>query len=476
MELWPMQQELVDKLGVSSLTGRLIGDQMGIGKTAEAIGIDLALRRGLPGFRRTLIVAPRSTHLDPWAKTIEGLTGKKTCVIDRKNRAAFVREATNGSKYEYYVCHYEAMRLMPQLINVSWAHVILDECHRIKNAKAQQTLAIKRLKPLFKTAMSGTPADDKPDDLWSTLDFLYPNKWGSKRQFSLRYCEVTKEETIIKGKGGVPRTLHYEKVNGLKLLQDGSGRVDPGPVAELHRRLEPFYIRRLKKDVLKDLPDKYYTRITVDLLPEQRKVYNDLRSKMLAWIGQHENERLQVTVVIAQLIRLQQAALGYLEFGENDRVRITEPSAKLDELVSLIEDESPLPFVGFSQSKSMTNLAADRLRREGLKVAIYTGDTPDTDRALAIEGFQSGAYDAFLGTIAAGGEGITLTRSSTVIFFDRTWNPSKNQQAEDRLHRAGQKNAVQVIDFFARDTVDDRVQNTNINKWSAIREILGDNR
>jgi SNF2 family DNA or RNA helicase len=224
---------------------------------------------------------------------------------------------------------------------------------------------------------------------------------------------------------------------------------------------------------------------------------------MLAWIGQHEDEPLSAPVVIAQLIRLQQAALAMLEWHETGRmipirdpyipdvtklrpetkIRLIEPSVKLDTLFELIKDEglcqrnhhgSVNPLVQFSQSKSFTKLVTRRMTAEGLRVAEFTGDTPDGIRGDLIKDFQNGQYDVFAATIATGGEGITLTRSSTMTFTDRTWNPSKNRQAEDREHRIGQPNAVHIIDIMARDTVDYRVRDTNIDKWASLRALLGD--
>jgi SNF2 family DNA or RNA helicase len=474
MKLYPPQQELVDKLGNPKISARLIGDEMGIGKTIEGLGCDLRLRGSVSGYRKTLIIAPRSTHEDPWAETITKFTGKRVFVIDRKDRPSFIR-ALKSMDYEYYVCHYEALRLMKkELQSVQFFNIILDETHRIKNRKAQVTLTVKTLKTMYKTSMSGTPADDKPQDLWSTLNFLYPGKYASYWAFVNKYCLI--EIELIKTRYG-----------GMQQVRKIVG-VNKEAVPALLQEIEPFYMRRLKKDVLKDLPDKFYSELRVDLSDPQRKVYDDLREQMLAWIGAHQDQPLSVTVVVAQLVRLQQAALATLEFsqeyatlrpgqrGMKPKIRLIEPSTKLDALVEVVQDEGISPFVVFSQSKSMINLTAERLTKEGLRVATYTGDTLDQDRALAITGFQGGRFDVFASTIASGGEGITLTKASTVFFFDRSWSPSKNIQAEDRLHRIGQKNAVQVIDIVARDSVDQRVRDTNIRKWSALRTMLGDDR
>ncbi|MGA2412734.1 MAG: DEAD/DEAH box helicase [Candidatus Binataceae bacterium] len=463
MKPYPFQQELIDFLGDPEKKGRLIGDDMGLGKTLEGLAIDKKLRQRVKGRRKTLIIAPRQTHEEPWAETIQEFLGAKACVIDRKNRAPFLRAITsNDGEYEYFVCHYEALRLMPQLKQVPLFHLILDETHRIKNRKAQVTRTVKGYSTVYKTSMSGTPADDKPQDLWSTLNFLYPGRYPSYNRFVQEYC-LTEPLQIRSRFGGM---MTVNKVIG----------ANPNTVPKLLEGMKPFYMRRLKEEVLRDLPDKYYSRILVDLPSPQRKIYDDLREEMLAWIGEHEDQPLQVALVVTQLVRLQQAALATLEFDENGKVRLIEPSAKLDSLVEVIQDESVHPFVVFSQSKSMINLAATRLAKEGLRVAKFHGDVRDADRLDAVRGFKAGKYDVFASTIAAGGEGIDLTRACTEFFFDRSWSPSKNRQAEDRCHRVTQKNAVQVIDLVARDSVDQRVRETNIHKWTQLRTILGDSR
>jgi SWI/SNF-related matrix-associated actin-dependent regulator 1 of chromatin subfamily A len=146
----------------------------------------------------------------------------------------------------------------------------------------------------------------------------------------------------------------------------------------------------------------------------------------------------------------------------------------VDALVQILEDNPDEPIVVFSASKQAIGLAAKRLTKLGIGFVSITGDTPGVDRGGIVQSFQSGSVRVFLGTIGAGGEGITLTASSTVIFLDRDWSPAKNAQAEDRLHRIGQLNAVQIIDIMARDTVDLGKDQKLKLKIAWIRKILGD--
>ena len=250
-------------------------------------------------------------------------------------------------------------------------------------------------------------------------------------------------------------------------------------VESLHAEMEPWYIRRLKKDVLVDLPDKYYDTIWVDLDPKQRHAYNQMKRDMIAWMeAQDQTAPLIAPVVIAQLTRLQQFALAYMQPHPEKEGKwiMTDPSTKLDVLCELITDNPTEQLVVFSQSQAVLHLLAKRLERMKVTHGLFTGDQTQVDKDRLVDSFQAGDTQVFAGTIAAGGEGITLTASSTVIFLDRAWRPTANIQAEDRLHRDGQKSAVQVIDILAKNTIDPDRKAKIDTKWSWLRELLGDNR
>lgn len=495
MNLYSFQQECVDRLGNPNLPSRLIADEMGLGKTHEAIAIEQRLRASHKGTKmRTLIVAPWCIHENWRRKLIEllGVNPNDIVTIDRKHREVFLRAVQLG-RARWYIIHYEGLRLkdMQPLQRIIWFHIIADEIHRIKSPKALQTKSFKRLKTQFRTGLSGSMADDRPQDFWSPLNWARPDLFPNvstkdpTKKFVADWCltEPLQGRLLFDSEGN-PRLdedgneVHqmHQKVVGMR--QD---RLD-----EFHQLIAPFYMRRRKEDVL-DLPEKYFSPINVKLLPSQQKVYDQLKKEFLAWIGEHEDEKLEVPSVLGRLIRLQQAALASLMFydtGKVDRrgdlirkVQLREPSAKLDAFMDWAADIDR-PVVVFSQSRGMIELTAARLDAAGARIGVYTGSTPDKARQPIIDNFSAGKLDFFLGTIKAGGEGVDgLQRSSsTVAFFDRMWGPFKNKQAEDRLHREGQRNAVQVVDFFAPKTVDSRVRQTNIRKWSQLRQILGDER
>jgi SNF2 family DNA or RNA helicase len=473
----------------------LLGDDMGLGKTVTAICLD-ARKRELAQTPQghTLVICPLSV-IDVWEQHFAEWNPKlKVRVIDPKNREAFFAKGAH-----VYIMHWDALRLMPEIARKQWFHVIADEAHRAKNRKAQITQALKRIHTYHKLALTGTPADDKPQDIWSILNWLWPKTYSSYWRFYNDHVEFTTHP-----KGG------YKIVTGVRNIRD------------LHEGLRPFYMRRTKEEVLPELPAKTYSTIHVDLTPRQRKAYDQMKSDMLAWVGENEDKPVPAPIAISKLMRLQQFALTHMDVEEDwkqrrlkdheraalqeyealrdgpfekkfpwlvyngERARngfrwaytitykMVEPSSKLDALMQLIEDNPHESFVIFSQFKQTINLLGHRLLQRDISYGLYTGDTDKSDRDSHVRNFQAGKIRVFAGTIRAGGEGITLTRARTMVFTDRDWSPSKNVQAEDRIYRVGQENAVQIIDLVSRNTVDrGRLQQIAM-KWETIKKFLGE--
>lgn len=498
MDLLHFQTEDVVKL--KSKRSRLIGNDPGTGKTYEGIALDLANREKdghpkvvVPSHPKTLVICPK-TVLGVWDQHLMDLTEEDVYLLDPKRRGRFVADALNPRNDGYFICNWDSLRLMPELARVEWFHIIGDEIHRAKNRKAQVFRALKRLRTTYKTGMSGTPADDKPQDLWAILNWLWPNYYTSFWKFVDAYCEMD-----------VDVNTGYRKFAG----------VNTERIPHLRKQMEPWFVRRRKEDVLPDLPNKYYSRITVELTPKQRRAYDQMRKTMIAWVEAHKEELDREDPVIAQaavvqLIRLQQYADGYVvprldadgnhmwivkhkghraKEGtpcpvnpETGRVEcktvylfdVIDPSSKLDVVMELLEDRSDEQIIIFSQFKSVIRLLASRLEKAQVPYGMVTGDVKAQDRTDQVAAFQRGDLRVFVGTIGAAREGITLTASSTVVFIDRAWSPSQNTQAEDRAHRIGQQEAVQVIDIVAKNTVDlGRHQKIAMKrKW--LQMLLGD--
>lgn len=515
-DLFSFQQECVDKL--VDERDSIIADDMGLGKTVEAIALDKVRRERqlkrnpkTPPMK-TLVLCPLSV-IDSWVEHFkEWQPELSVCTIDNKSRLPF-EKAVRDKTHDVYIMHWDVLRLMPVLQTSFWFHIIADEAHRVSNRGAQVTIAAKKLKRHFLTQLTGTPSTTRPEQFWSLLNWAKPNRFTSFHRFYNHHVIYQKHNAggdclaIL----GPVRCGKFHQTSFNVII--GVAHED-----ELHAEIKAYYIRRLKEEVLKDLPEKYYTKIKVDLHPKQRKAYNDMRDDMLAWIGEHEGEPLAASQAVVKLIRLQQLACAYADFfdvivkkkhehnercspatsveWDNDatqmidkieitcqirydeveqrKVRLIDPSTKIDAVIEILEANPDKQFVVFSQSKQVINLFAKRLLSKKITHGVLTGDTAQVDRGFIVKAFQAGDLRVFTGTIAAGGVGITLTASSTIIFLDRSWSPAINRQAEDRLHRIGQKQAVQVIDIIAKDTIDlGRLQRLE-NSWQWIKQLLGD--
>lgn len=500
--LKPFQVEAVDRLEGKNFA--INADDMGLGKTVQGIALDLLRRAKHPGSDRlcTLVLCPMSV-IDVWEEHFAAWQPNlKVKTIDRKDRKAF-EEAVKEKSYDVYIMHWDVVRLLPELRRRKWFHIIADEAHRVGNRDAQVTVKSKQLQWQYLTELTGTPATSRPEQFWSLLNWGHPVRFRSYWRFYNHHVIYQAHDT-----SGDCRAV----VNGFQCGKEHKHRFNVvlgiDHVDELLGEIKPYYVRRLKEEVLDDLPEKYYTTIKVDLHPQQRRVYNQMRDEMLAWVGEHQDQPMAAPVAVAKLVRLQQLACAYADIVpvtvrkkhahkpsrmvdgkqrgctddckqtwdevKQDKVRLVEPSSKLDAVMEILDANPDKQFVVFSQSKQVINLFAARLHKANITHAILTGDTPQADRGEMVRMFQAGKIRIFAGTIAAGGVGITLTAASTVIFLDRSWSPAINRQAEDRLHRIGQKNAVQVIDIVARNTVDQgRLQRLETT-WFYIKKLLGD--
>lgn len=475
IKLYPFQQYTLDRF--HDVRSVLVGDDMGLGKTIQAVALDRERRIRQPDLTKngkTLIVAPLGVHTN-WRDHFEKYTDLSVTRINPRNREAFLEEVYLGT-FDVYICHWEALRLMPELAERHWLHVVGDEVHKIQGPKTKVTLSFKEIPATFKTGLSGTPAFDKPDDLWSVLNWLYPTFWTSYTAYFDRY-------------------VLWVDYNGYKTV------IGVANEKELQEQMRGFYIRRLKTEVLTELPDKYYEQIYVDLHPKQRRAYNQMRDSMLAWVGENEDQPLNTTVVLAQLTRLQQfaAAYGYIEKVIKNRLipqpspnggppgppiltpvedfvlRLMDPSSKIDAALDIIYGAGNNQIVFFSQYSQLIDLFISRLHKQRISCVKYTGDTSNKDREKAKHGFAAGEFQIFAATIGAGGTGLDeLKVSSTCVFFDRDWSYSNNNQAEDRLWRMGQKNAVQIIDIIAANTVERKRLDKIDMDWTLIKQLLGD--
>ena len=401
--------------------------EMGTGKTPEALAVC-----ELSNYKKVLIICPNSLKWE-WSRQITDWTGERAAVALRPARKRLDPFFFNPTKY--YIINYESLRISRYRSIISklpWDCIILDEGHKLKNSRALQTkgvIGICRERPEAKVLiLTGSPILNSPADLFTLLCIVQPDKYhpAFRREFIDEYCYWTP-------------TKYGIHIYGTKNLD------------ELHRKTSSFTIRRTKKEVLPFLPEKYYRRPELEMESTQRKLYDQMEGDL--WVLLDSGEKLTAPSVLALLTRLRQLNLEPRVLG------IDAPSIKtefLDDLVSSFSDGDSangnklVVFSCFAKYIYYLNL-----RYKSIPHITLTGEVDSLARAEAVSQFQNNPNIRLaLGTVQVMGEGITLTAASNVVMMDRWWNPSANAQAEDRLHRIGQKSAVQVIIPTTTDTID----------------------
>jgi SNF2 family DNA or RNA helicase len=324
--------------------------------------------------------------------------------------------------------------------------VVLDEAQHIKNRQTQNAQAVKAVKCRHRLVLTGTPLENSVLDLWSIFDFLMPGYLGAAQAFRERY--------------------------ELPITRDKNSEAQ----ARLARRLRPFILRRLKKDVAADLPAKLEQVSFCELTPDQRNVYQQVieasRKEVLDAVGAQGLAKSRM-VVLSALLRLRQICCD-LRLLKLDGVEAANASGKLDLFGELLEEviDGGHRVLVFSQFVSMLMLLKEKLTAEGIAFCYLDGST--TDRAAVVERFQTDdAIPVFLISLKAGGVGLNLTGADTVIHFDPWWNPAVEDQATDRAHRIGQTRVVTSYKLITRDTVEEKILTLQHRKREIIKATLG---
>ena len=413
--------------------GGILADEMGLGKTLQA----LAFLRQLPG--PSLIVCP-SSLIQNWRREAGRFCPELPVVIlegpDRHDRFAAAAEA------RLLITSYPLLRRdIDRYRGLALSAVILDEAQHIKNPDTQNAMAATALRALHRFVLTGTPMENSVRDLWSIMNFVMPGYLGSRTDFRDRY-----EQPIMKEGASATRV-------------------------RLAKRLRPFMLRRLKRDVATDLPDKLEQVAYCELSAEQASVYQELLRKSRIQIDEAASENSQGKarmLVLTALLRLRQACCD-LRLLKLDGIDPSQSSAKLDLLDELLQEaiDGGHRVLIFSQFVSMLALIRDRLESAGITFCYLDGATKD--RAEVVDRFQNDPGIAvFLISLKAGGVGLNLTAADTVIHFDPWWNPAVEAQATDRAHRIGQQNVVTSYKLITRGTVEEKILNLQAKK----REII----
>jgi SNF2 family DNA or RNA helicase len=484
-------QKLGVMFGMTNSEGVLIADEMGLGKTAQAIATAMFLKQKR-GATKILVITPASLKWN-WPLEIEKFTNEPYIVIDgvakkripqwlRDDAFFYVvnyelvtedlfggkeyklipkkdgekpderrkREEKNAKTKEKIAKVKKRMRILGPVRRRKWDLIIVDEVHALKTHYAKRTQHVKELRARMRLGLSGTPMDGKLEELHSVMGFVAPGLLESRTRFMQKHaaCDMY---------GKVIRYRHVDKVR---------------------HRIEPYFIRRLKRDVLAELPDKVYLNRMVVMNPRERKTYDELAENGHA--ATQDAEAMVTIIRCKQWCDHPELIDRIAQEKDPNAKRIMPRRVKSSKMMAFREVLQEVVIMNgnkaliFTQYSHMAELLLEELDEMGLKYLYIWGGTPKKDRAAMQERFNTDkTIDVMVGTEAMS-TGLNFTAATYVVNYDDNWAPAIMAQREDRAHRMGQKDTVTVINFICYDTIEERIRKVLYVKGSISSQTLGD--
>jgi len=422
--------------------GGILADDMGLGKTLQVLSFILSEKPKAPG--PALVIAPTSLIYN-WQEEAKKFTPTlQVLVVEGTPQERHTQLSEMEQQWDLVVTSYPILRRDIDIFaKFKFSYCFLDEAQHTKNPQTLNAKSVQQIQAKGYFALTGTPIENSLSELWSLFNFIMPGYLLSHQEFRKKY-----EIPIIKGE-------------------------DAKPLAELSRHANPFILRRLKKDVLKELPDKIETLISAPLTEDQKKLY-------LAYLQEAKGKIAQeiVTVgynkshmkILAALTRLRQICCHPAMFLED----YTGESGKMLLLQEILTDaiDSGHRILLFSQFTTMLDIIQNYLNEEQIEHFYLSGSTKALDRLKMANSFNEGTGKVFLISLKAGGTGLNLTGADMVIHYDPWWNPAVEDQATDRAHRIGQSNVVQVIKLITQGTVEEKINALQAKKKALIDTVI----
>ncbi len=421
--------------------GGILADDMGLGKTLQVTAVLLAAKE--EGRSATSLVVTPASLVYNWGEELKRFAPELSCCFITGSQDERAQKLEQYNSFDVIVTSYDLLkRDISSYEDKEFYYQIIDEAQYIKNHTTAAAKAVKAIRSTVRYALTGTPIENRLSELWSIFDFLIPGYLYGYEVF-----KNTFETPIVKG----------EEQTALERLQ---------------RMTAPFILRRLKENVLRDLPEKLEENRYVKFEGEQQKVYDAqvvrMRQKLVMQNAEEfKKEKLQI---LAELMKLRQICcdpgLCFENYGGE--------SAKLDACVELVKSavEGGHKILLFSQFTSMLELLAARLAQEKVSFYTITGDTPKEKRLQLVKSFNEDSTEVFLISLKAGGVGLNLTGADVVIHYDPWWNLAVQNQATDRAHRIGQTRKVVVYRLIAKGTIEERIQQLQENKKALSDQII----
>ena len=427
--------------------GGILADDMGLGKTLQILAFLLSEKeQGKVGDElRTLIVAPASLVYN-WKKEVERFTPQlSVCVMagTAHERKELIKNQTSNA--DVWITSYDLLKRDIELYqDIIFANEIIDEAQYIKNQTTHAAKSVRLVNSSFRMALTGTPMENRLSELWSIFDYLMPGFLYGYTRFR---SEI--EMPIVSDK-------------------------DEDAMTRLRAMIHPFILRRLKKDVLKELPEKQEEIVTVALSGEQEKLYQAHSQRLKMFLEDQNDEDFEQNKlqILAELTKLRQLCCGPELLLENYKGE----NAKLETCIELITQAiaGGHKILLFSQFTSMLDLIGEKLKKAKIDYYRIDGSVKKEARMEMVEQFQNpqNQVSVFCISLKAGGTGLNLTAADIVIHYDPWWNKAAQNQATDRAHRIGQKHAINVYQLIAEETIEQKICELQQVKEDLAEEVL----
>ena len=417
--------------------GGILADDMGLGKTLQSIALMLDAKNHSTEHIQCLVVCPATLTLN-WENEIKRFAPELKPLTVIGTVAARDQLLENADDFDVIITSYTTLtRDIAKYENRKFYLHFIDEAQYIKNHGTQMAKAVKAVNSQVRFALTGTPVENSLAELWSIFDFVMPDYLFNYNRFKKNF-----ETPIVSKK-------------------------DDNAVKALQKSVSPFILRRMKREVLTELPDKTETILTSAMEPEQRKVYTANAEQLRQSLGSAGDSPEERIKILAMLTRLRQLCCDPHLVYEN----YEGGSAKLEQCIELVEScvNSGHKILLFSQFTSMLALIRSRFDELGISWFELTGETKPKDRIRMMNDFNADSTQVFLISLKAGGTGLNLTGADIVIHYDPWWNVSAENQASDRVYRIGQRNNVQVYKLVADKSIEQ-----NILKLQEAKKNLSD--
>lgn len=407
--------------------GGILADEMGLGKTIQTIAFLLSNKD-----KKSIVITPTALIYN-WKNELEKFAPTLKVGLLHASKSEREKILDNIDNYDVLLTTYTTYKNdMDKYKNINFDYCIIDEAQNIKNPDAIITKAIKKINAKVRFALTGTPIENNLMELWSIFDFIMPGYLYNKSKFKSIFGNNDKN------------------------------------IIELKKLIKPFILRRTKKEVITELPDKIEQKIIIDLEKEHKRAYKGYVNLITRKIKENNQDNI---TVFSYLTKLRQLCLSPELMVKNYQGK----NSKLDVLINIINDSSDDKILVFSQFTKVLEVIGKRLNEENIPYSYLDGKTSAKDRVKLVEEFNTNNNKVFLISLKAGGTGLNLTSANIVVHFDPWWNPAVEDQASDRAHRIGQKNVVNVIKLIAKDTAEERVINLQETKKELIEDVINGN-